>query len=216
MQWSAGDVLCCYGTDWLSRAIRVKTSWPFDPCSVWDPPSHIGIITDDASLGRVLVESTTICAAPCLVARRRKSGIQVHPPDERVADYTRPGGRVDVYRQVGIHRLGETEIHRLNLALRELIEEGAEYDKLGALISGLALSSVTRWSNASLRTLFCSELVAAVLMRVNLLNRDNPMRYSPGRLLRELLRTGVYRRVRQHLPQGVIRFGNYAELRLHG
>jgi hypothetical protein len=48
---------------------------------------------------------------------------------------------------------------------------------------------------ADLQSLFCSELVAAILMRLNRLNHANPTGFSPARLLRTLVLLGKYHRV---------------------
>ncbi|MCA9049467.1 MAG: hypothetical protein KDA89_12110, partial [Planctomycetaceae bacterium] len=82
------------------------------------------------------------------------------------------------------------------LLINEFVRSTIPYDLTGAILSGTRLF---QWSHlfpaADLHSLFCSELVAAMLMRLSRLNRDNPTRFHPGRLLRELVRTGTYQRI---------------------
>lgn len=66
------------------------------------------------------------------------------------------------------------------------------YDLSGAAISGPRVLQLARLIPADLAHVFCSELVAALLQRVGRMNHTNPARYSPGRLMRELVRTGRY------------------------
>ncbi|MBT6153663.1 MAG: hypothetical protein HOH82_03115, partial [Planctomycetaceae bacterium] len=58
--------------------------------------------------------------------------------------------------------------------------------------------------NADLNELFCSELVAAVLMRLSRLNRTNPTRYNPACLLRQLVREGSYQFEREFTGKEVL------------
>lgn len=215
MDWHAGDIVACYGTDLISRVITARTSWPIDPWSCWDAPSHVAIVHADPHHGCVFVESTTLCVTPCLVCGVCHSGVQVQRPEDRLEHYTVAGGRVDVYRLAGINRLSAWERSRLSDFLGEMISVGGDYDKLGALISGSWSSGIFRVTNTDVRTVFCSELIAFVLMALGRMNRENPMRYSPGRLLRVLRRTGVYELIPSHLPQGVTKFVDGPQLRIH-
>ena len=125
------------------------------------------------------------------------AGAQAHEPDERIADYVQHGGRVDIYRLTHFHRLTVEESRLLTrLVLDEFIDPGISYDMGGALLSGTRVFQCSRFfPGANLEQLFCSELVAAVIMRLNRMNHSNPSRYHPARLLRELVNTGKYERV---------------------
>ncbi len=125
------------------------------------------------------------------------AGTQAHDPRQRLADYTRQRGRVDLYRLTAIHRLCRYESRLLNrLLLQHFVARGVGYDVGGALLSGTRVFQLLRlFPAADLDRLFCSELIAAVLMRVGRLNHSNPTRYNPARLLRQLVRCGTYRRI---------------------
>lgn len=222
-----GDIAACYGTDITSRGISLATaSWWQRPRL---GPSHVALLIpgrlpldllgghdldetfrsrDQPCRSILWSESTTLCPRPCLVANETVSGVQFHSPGSRIGDYCDHGGRVDLYRLATIHRFLPEEQARLTALLMSL--RGTQYDYPGALLSGTRVWQLTRlFPTASLEQLFCSELIAAVLMRMNRLNHDNPTRYSPARLLRELLRTGKYVRVERFRPRAG------ARLRLH-
>ncbi|RLS58083.1 MAG: hypothetical protein DWH91_03095 [Planctomycetota bacterium] len=191
-----GDIVACHGTDWSSRVIRWVTAAPRGPCGLWLGPSHVAIISA-SDRGLLWVESTTQCLHPCEIQGRMVSGCQAHDPELRLQDYLAMGGYVDLYRLDPIHRLdGNEQLLLRDLLFRRLLAKGVEYDLKGALLSGTRL---LRWlgllPRANLQTLFCSELIAAVLMRLNRMNHANPSGYSPARLLRTLVALGKYERI---------------------
>lgn len=191
--YEAGDLVACYGTNAASRFISAITAQPTAPGGLRWGPSHVAIVCKyrDRDLW---VESTTMCDHPCEIQCEPVDGVQAHIPQNRIADYVSSGGRVDVYRLVGLNKLSEAESKLLTqIVLRHLLGRRRAYDLRGALISGTRLLRLI--PGAKLEDLFCSELVAAVLMRLGRMNHSNPARYHPARLLRELVRTGVYRRV---------------------
>ena len=118
----------------------------------------------------------------------------MHDPRQRVSDYLVAGGRVVRYQLTPINRLTGTESRMLTRILVEhFIEPAVDYDLGGALISGTRVWQLMRsFPGADLDSLFCSELVSAVLQRLGRLNRTNPTRHNPARLLREAVRQGVY------------------------
>lgn len=190
MTFSPGDILAFHGTDLMSRVIRYWTATPFAPERLRIGPSHVGIIFERH--GRMLLgESTSLCKTPCEVIGQKIAGVQAHNPEDRIWDYTGQGGWVDVYRLTEIDRLGVDDRKRL----AELVETfvGLPYDKLGAALSGTRCFQALRlFPKADLHTLFCSEMVAAVLQRLCRMNRDNPTRFNPARLMRRLIREGTY------------------------
>lgn len=143
-------------------------------------------------------ESTTLCSQPCLELQIPVSGVQVHAIEDRVEAYVRGGGRVDMYRLNDVDQLDMVEVEALEEWLRRHFA-GRSYDFRGAAISGTRVWSRLRWifvSNGGLESLFCSEMLAALLMRLSRLDRARkPGWYNPGRLMRRLVRTGVYRLV---------------------
>lgn len=198
-EWQSGDILAFHGTDVLSRAIKLKTSYPLDLWSCFDAPSHVGIVIWSEETNRyVLAESTTLCKHSCLFRKQLVSGAQAHLPQERIDDYRTRGGKVDHFRLVGINQLGGQELLKLQHYLIDyFVRRGVTYDYKGAAISGTLLATCRRWlPKADLESLFCSEMIAAVLMRIGMLNNDNPTFFSPGRLIKRLTKLGKIRKIR--------------------
>lgn len=189
-----GDLVACYGTDKLSRAIMAATFSLISPRGLRVGPSHIGIVARVGEVESAMVESTTLSGRDCIFAGEPVSGIQAAFPWDRVNDYISAGGKVDVYRPTEGNALNEAEAVWLSETVNQLLHNRIEYDYIGAGFSGTRLLSALRLFNAKTDRLFCSELCSFLLQSLGLLNRRNPSRHSPARLLRELVRTGVYSR----------------------
>jgi hypothetical protein len=103
---------------------------------------------------------------------------------------------VDVYRLTRWNRLDNREAFDLSQLVNEMTAEGLSYDTVGALLSGTRVFQLLRlFPSADLERLFCSELVAFCLMKLNRLCRTNPTRFNPGRLVRRIVSQGTYRKV---------------------
>jgi hypothetical protein len=179
MQFSAGDLIFFYGRDFTSRVIEWATRGP----------SHVGIVcpAEDCSTP-VLFESTTLCDLPCLIARKRTSGVQAHRIETRVAIYEGSAYRMRLARP---WRLYPHEVARLQQWLLQMIDE--PYDLSGALLSGTRLFKWTAlMPYPDLGSLFCSELCAAALMRMGRMPIRNPSLFNPAYLQRKLRRWGIY------------------------
>jgi len=205
----AGDVVACWGRDFASLWISFWTSilfWPFAPRGLRWSPSHVAIIADGFQERPELLwyESTTMCAHHCLFDGRPRSGVQVHRIATRVDDYKQAGGRVEVYRLTPGHRLSRRKRQQLRDFLVEYLENDTQYDMRGALGSGLQIFyrlPVTRLILAAVcrgADLFCSDLVARLQMRLELLKefRDTD-EINPGGLMRLNVREGLYQRHRK-------------------
>lgn len=195
-RFQPGDLVACYGSDWISRGIQLLTWSPFAASTLRLGPSHLAIVTE-SDRGLLWVESTTLCRHPCVVRGERVSGCQAHEPHVRIQDYLQSGGTIAVYRLTGINQLDEAERQLLRRILfQHFLWTPVGYDFGGAILSG---TRAIRWlgllPGADLHSLFCSELVAAILMRLNRLNHANPTGFSPARLLRTLVTLGKYYRV---------------------
>ncbi|MEZ6058473.1 MAG: hypothetical protein R3C01_17365 [Planctomycetaceae bacterium] len=204
MLFQPGDIAACFGSDLTSRIVSYGTASPFAPQRLRVAPSHVAILCDPP--GRVLkhhqqppgrmlwVESTTLCPHPCLIRGTHVAGSQAQQPEDRIADYAHGGGRVDLYRLADVNSLTGRERRLLTqLLIDRFVRRAIDYDLRGAVLSGTRVFQLTRcFPRADLSQLFCSEMIAAVLMRLGRLNRENPSRFHPGRLLRTLVRTGVY------------------------
>lgn len=191
-----GDIAACYGRDPLSLVIRIGTYWPLSPPGLRLGPSHVALMAPGPpSRGheQLWYESTTMCNRECLMQGEAVSGVQVHRWADRAADYTSRGSRVVIYRLVPGETLAAEDAHRLKLMLMDLVAAQIDYDYRGALTSGTWLC---KWIGNQLGrytgSLFCSDQIAMLLMRLNRLRRGNPNYYTPAGLLRELVRNGVY------------------------
>lgn len=178
ISWMPGDLLLFLGADLTSRVIEWMT---------WGP-SHVGIVAQHET-GPLLVESTTLCPWPCVLQGVSVSGVQAHRLEERIATYP---GKVQRISLAPAWRLAETESQLLSKMLfTHWI--GRPYDLRGAILSG---TRAFKWSRLmpypDLGSQFCSELVAAVLMRLGRMPLSNPSAYNPGSLLRELRRCAIY------------------------
>ena len=198
------DLMACYGTDATARAITWLTASALAPRRLRLGPSHIAVICNhhDAPLW---LESTTLCPHPCAVLGFPVDGMQAHLPEMRIDDYVNGGGRVDVYRLSAVDRLSQSESKLLSkILVRHFIGKRVTYDLGGALLSGTRLFKRTRLLPAAdLNQLFCSELVAKVLMRLGRLNRANPTRYNPACLLRQVVREGTFQFERSYSQEAV-------------
>jgi hypothetical protein len=200
----AGDIYACWGSDVVSRGISLETSllsFLTGPSGLRWSPSHVAIAAHHNSELR-WYESTTMASRECLSACRRVAGAQVHSVRDRLRDYViAAAGRVDVYRLTAIDMLEFDEERMLaemmSTFVGDLIEkrDPVRYDSGGAIFSGTRFVKWLPFSRADLNSVFCSELIAAVLQRLCRMNRDNPARYNPGMLLRRLVRQGTYARL---------------------
>lgn len=200
----AGDIFACWGSDLISRAISLETSSPFGPSQFRWAPSHVAVACPrwypHDHLRCFWWESTSLANRSCLEAGRVVRGCQVHQIVDRLRDYCDAGGRVSVYRLTEFDQLTENEVHQLRTLLGQCVGDADDderqpitYDTAGALCSGTrVVKRFTFWRN-QLDSLFCSELLAAVLQRLGRLCRENPSTFTPGRLLRRLLGEGTYR-----------------------
>ena len=196
MRYSAfepGDIAACYGTDPVSRVIRCWTGSRLLPTALRMRPSHVAMLCPYNG-ERVWVESTSRRPHECLVRGETVSGCQVQPPRLRIADYVHAGGHVDLYRINPFYRLRDGEADELaGWLIDYFVRAGAGYDTRGAVLSGTRVYQLSQlFPVADLETVFCSELIAAVLMRLNRINHTNPARYNPARLMRQIVRDGLY------------------------
>jgi hypothetical protein len=179
-RFEPGDLLLFYGRTPLSRLIEVVT---------WGP-SHVALCAWHHSQGLLLYESTTLCPLPDALLGVPLSGVQAHQPEERIAAYD---GRVARLAPAALWRYSRFELHLMAKMLAHL--HTCSYDTAGALVSGTCVfkwTALMPWPD--LASLFCSELVTAVLMRLGRMPLANPALYNPASLVRKLRRCGTYTR----------------------
>lgn len=193
LEFQPGDLAACYGNDLVGRTISWGTATPFAPPRLRLGPSHVAILCEWNG-GPLWVESTTLCRHRCAILGWKRNGAQAHLPEERIGDYVESGGRVDLYRLSPIDRLSRLDSELLSrILVRHFVGKLVSYDTGGAILSGTRILKYARFlPGADLEQLFCSELVAGVLMRLGRLNRQNPTRFNPASLLRRLVRDGTY------------------------
>lgn len=189
-----GDILACYGTDGASRLVSAWTSSIRRPAELRLGPSHVAICVDHPGRGLILVESTTLCDHECLFRGEAVSGVQAHYPEERINDYHAAGGHVDCWRINDYWRLSSREeLFLWEVVAKHFEDDQIAYDLRGAITSGTRLlCKIVSFLETDLERLFCSELIAAALMRLNRMPIANATRYNPARLLRQLARSNVY------------------------
>lgn len=205
MTFMPGDILACYGRDSVSLGISAVTSTLFAPRGLRWSPSHVGIVCEYQSR-ELLIESTTLVNQKCAILDKCVSGLQSHCPTSRVQDYVTAGGSVAVLRLTRGNLLTQDESRRLSEICESWIREEVPYDMVGAALSGTRVyQSLRIFPAADISALFCSEFLAYVMQSLCRMNRSNPSRYNPGRLVRELVKTGVYSVNRRHEP-GAVRY----------
>ena len=179
------DIAACYGTGFTAKAISYGTASVLAPPRLKVGPSHVATFCNYQQR-MMWIESTTLCPHPCEITGRPINGCQAHHPASRIADYLADGGRVDLYRLSAIEKLSRDERDLLSrILIRHFVGREVTYDLGGALLSGTRLFKRTRLlPSADLNELFCSELVAAVCMRLGRMNRSNPTQFNPACLLR--------------------------------
>ncbi|TWT51823.1 hypothetical protein KOR42_32960 [Thalassoglobus neptunius] len=199
MEFKAGDIIAFWGGDLPGRAISLMTSSILPPWSLSWAPSHVGLAMtagQNSSSARMLIESTNFSKHPCRLTNRLTKGLQAQGLSERVRDYETSGGSWRAFRLTWGNELDEVEVDYLRGICRAAIYRGVGYDWTGAGLSGTRLLQLTRlFPTPSAQTLFCSEFIAYALQSLCRMNRANPTRYNPGRLLRELVSTGVYEEI---------------------
>lgn len=192
-----GDIAACYGRDPLSLLITLGTYWPLSPSGLRFGPSHVAIMAPGSGMieGPLWYESTTMSPRKCLFRSEQVRGAQCHVPVDRISDYTQRGGRVVIYRLSRHDSLAPHEASRLQSMLLDMMVEEYDYDLRGAATAGLR---GTRWLLNQFgkhnRDLYCSDKIAYLLMRLGRLTPGNSNKYTPGRLLRVLVRNAVYTR----------------------
>lgn len=197
-----GDVFACFGADSVSRLISWQTAVPWAPAGLRLGPSHVAIASEleaTRGAGLVWIESTTLTSRSCLVRGQRVHGCQVHSIRDRISDYVDGGGCVDVYRLTPINRLPAADVRELAMDLEWYVRQAFGYDAASAVFSGTkiirAVDKLFSFWTPAPHSVFCSQLLAAELQALGLMNRDNPQRFHPGRLVRQLVQQGVYSRV---------------------
>ena len=177
MEYRPGDLLAFYRSDTISPAIEFATFGP----------SHVGIVAEYQGDLRVF-ESTSLCKTPDLATGRSWSGVQVQRIEDRIEQY---GGKVKRLSLVDMWQLSTKESSLLSHILcKHWI--GKPYDIGGAILSGTQVFKWTHLLPYPCEQLFCSQLVAACLMRLCRLGHENPAVYNPASLIRRVRREGKY------------------------
>ena len=190
-----GDIFSCYSPQFIPRFISLITFSLLAPKTLKYGPGHVATVVDYAGK-KMWAESTTLTSHECVITgRKNPKGCQLHSPLTRITDYEEQNGSVHLYRLTPINSFRREERYTYSSIITDhFIDNAVDYDTGGALLSGTRIvSKLTRLlPSDAISSVFCSELIAACLMRVGAMNRTNPTRYNPSTLLRTLVRTGVY------------------------
>jgi len=178
--YEPGDIFACYGRDLMSRFISLETLSIVKP---YLGPSHVAICLPIHNQ-LYWCESTSFCKRPCHFQAIQFNGCQAHLISDRLSDYK----HTTIYRLKGINKLSTSEATLLGEIFKDHFL-AKSYDFVGAAVSGTRLIKYLPFIPNE--HLFCSELIAALYMRVGRLPRRNPTVYNPGKLIRALLQTGV-------------------------
>lgn len=189
-----GDIVACWGTDPMSLWISFWTSLIAlfkGPLKLKWAPSHVAMIGRYQQLP-AWFESTSKCEHACLYEGKPDNGVQVHAIETRIHDYLKQGGRIAVYRLSPLaEQVVDTE--QIDLLLNCCLERDIKYSFAGAGGSGTHIFALGRFvPNVDYVDVYCGEYLSAVCQNLGLLNRRDARHHNPGRLMRELVQTGVY------------------------
>lgn len=168
-----GDVLGFSGSGFISDFIN---------CVTFGIPrkglSHVAIVAPWKG-DLILFESTTLDTEPCLITGKHTRGVQAHP----LTAYEGYDGRVYLYPVI-------TSVKEA--ALEKFVSEtiGRPYDTFGAFRSG-GLGLRASLAAMDLRTLFCSELVAASLSVSSGWRCGNASSLNPNHMAHDAIRDNV-------------------------
>lgn len=171
-----GDLYFFYGDDWKSRVIELGTGGP----------SHVAMeaplqsMHTDGIAIQTLWESTTLCRLACMHCGNVTNGdVHCHDIALRCKSYQ---GRV-----VRCRIAPECQWPRfIELSLcHELLKywHGAPYDLRGALESPRHWTRLLGLRHPDLGSVFCSALIARLLMVHNRMNWRNPKWITPAALM---------------------------------
>ncbi len=180
----AGDVVGFAGRGWLSGLISIACygipGWSL---------SHVGIVAD-APDGRLLIfESTGMVDELCAIRGVKFIGCQAHEIKGRVANYDGRVWHYPLYRD-----LYSFERQRLTSFLMQTI--GTPYSIPDALrVAGYGFSWIESFLRPEdLRSIVCSEWVAAAHQHIGVLQTGDASRWNPSHLVRHERLYGILRR----------------------
>ncbi|TWT63180.1 hypothetical protein [Rubinisphaera italica] len=191
-----GDIAACWGDDLQSKIITLGTARLWAPAGLRLGPSHVAIMANAPGKTEMLWnESTTNCVRECLVAKKHQSGVQVHAIAGRMRDYIYHNGRIEIFRLTDPTLITEEDRKYFVLKMADYLVEQVPYDMCGAIISGLRVTSrLLHCLGCDREHLFCSDMIAGLLMRIGLMGLSDPDHFTPAGLLRYLVNRGLYER----------------------
>ena len=185
-----GGIIGVSGKCAMSRAIQIGTlSLPnIGPLGRWGwaGTSHVGIVCP--VFGEMIVyESTSFSRSPCVrTGRENPLGVQAH----YISDIVEADGDVRYYpleRELYTH-----EVDRLSEFLESCLGRGYDTAGAGKTAGGLVSYFISKmFGKDRPEVMFCSELNAAALRAVGVLQTHNPAAWNPNFLIRFLYKEGV-------------------------
>lgn len=159
---NTGDIVLFSGTGIISKTIQVisKSKW-----------SHVGMVIKDHEWDMLLLwESTTLSKVKDVESRSQKQGVALRPLSARVRDY--PVGRV-AFRHLQDVAITK-EVKQSLIAFRNEIK-GRDYEQSKLELMKSAYDGFLGKNEEDLSSVFCSELVAEALQRMQVLKEhDEP------------------------------------------
>lgn len=165
-----GDLVFFSGYGFTSEIIKKATG------SEW---SHVGMVIVVDLLDLVLLwESTTLSNLDNLQTGEPTKGVQIVPLSMRTKTYDGYYGfrRLGLPAKIGLYHLERT----LKTLRREL--DGKPYEKSSLELLRSSFSGIGSPSRSDLSSIFCSELVAEALIRLEVLPKSSSNSYDPGEL----------------------------------
>lgn len=166
-QLKTGDLVLFSGEGLLSKIVKVATN------SKW---SHIGLIIYDEAFDMLTVwESTTLSNTKDMISNQFVRGVQITPLSNRLLNYK---GEMAV--RILRNRVTAPYQKKLAKLRRELRGRDYEHNKLDLLLA--AYDGPFGFAKEDLSSVFCSELVAAAYMAMDLLltGATSASEYTPA------------------------------------
>lgn len=160
-----GDIVLYSGSGPISTAIKIGT------CSEW---SHVGVVVRLKDFDMVcILQSTTLSKAKDVLSDRPVEGVQLNLLSESLSTY--PG-------KVAVRKLNVLRTKGMLEAVRNFRKEvhGRPYEEKKIQLLKSAWDFFGGANEEDLSSLFCSELVAELYQRMDLIEDDKPSNeYTP-------------------------------------
>ena len=153
--------------------------------------SHVGILARKNKRTKWLIfEANEDVPWQCAVTHRKHDGIQAHSLESMLERYQGKMWHYSLQTELA------TRLRLYGPVYEALCRElGTPYDWCGASRAGGRLWSLIQatFRQEDTSAFFCSEFVATILREFGIFKTDNVSKWSPNRLMRKLVRDGIYK-----------------------